>query len=182
MNVIHRRYCRSGHWRHHLERLLPWATADIPLAGARVLEIGSGPGQTTDWLLPRCGSLSAVEIDTADAEALAARLPAVEVHGADATHLPFDSASFDVVVSFTMLHHVPTRSLQDQMLAEAARVLRPAGWLAGSDSRWGPLLPSRICGTRWCSSTRAASRSGLTVRGSVTQWSTGTVMPSASKP
>lgn len=39
-----------------------------------------------------------------------------------------------------MLHHVPTRSLQDQMLAEAARVLHPAGWFAGSGSRWGPLF------------------------------------------
>jgi SAM-dependent methyltransferase len=35
---------------------------------------------------------------------------------------------------FTMLHHVPTRALQDALLASALRVLRPGGTLVGSDS------------------------------------------------
>ena len=34
----------------------------------------------------------------------------------------------------TMLHHVPTVQLQDALLAEACRVLRPGGWLMGVDS------------------------------------------------
>ncbi|MFN8075350.1 MAG: class I SAM-dependent methyltransferase [Kineosporiaceae bacterium] len=140
MNLIHRRYCRSGRWRRHLDRLLPWATEGVPLAGSRVLELGSGPRRTTDWLTPRCGALTAVELDPADAAALAARLPVVEVHRADATDLPFAAGSFDVVVAFTMLHHVPTIDLQNQLLTEARRVLRPGGVLAGSDSRWGPLF------------------------------------------
>jgi SAM-dependent methyltransferase len=33
-----------------------------------------------------------------------------------------------------MLHHVPTLSLQNKILAEAFRVLRPGGVLVGSDS------------------------------------------------
>jgi ubiquinone/menaquinone biosynthesis C-methylase UbiE len=33
-----------------------------------------------------------------------------------------------------MLHHVPTRALQDKVLAEAFRVLRPGGAFLGSDS------------------------------------------------
>jgi ubiquinone/menaquinone biosynthesis C-methylase UbiE len=33
-----------------------------------------------------------------------------------------------------MLHHVPSPALQDQLLAEACRVLKPGGVIAGVDS------------------------------------------------
>lgn len=140
MNLIHRLYCRSGHWRRQVSRLLPWAMQDVPLDGAEVLELGSGPGLTTDWLWPRTGALTAIEYDAADASALARRLPQVRVRHGDATELPFADASFDVVVCFTMLHHVPSAALQDRVLQEAARVLRAGGTFAGTDSRWGPLF------------------------------------------
>jgi ubiquinone/menaquinone biosynthesis C-methylase UbiE len=52
----------------------------------------------------------------------------------DAAALEYPDASFDTVVTFTMLHHVPTRALQDRVLAEAFRVLRPGGVFLGSDS------------------------------------------------
>jgi 16S rRNA A1518/A1519 N6-dimethyltransferase RsmA/KsgA/DIM1 with predicted DNA glycosylase/AP lyase activity len=93
------------------------ATERVRLADARVLEIGSGPGLPIEWLLPRCGWLSAVEIDADDAEHLSARPPAVEVRHADATDLPFAPGMFDIVVCFTMLHPVPTRAMPEQMLA-----------------------------------------------------------------
>jgi SAM-dependent methyltransferase len=140
MNVVHRLYCRSGRWRTHLEDVLPWATAGVPLAGQRVLEIGSGPGLTTEWLQPQVASLVAVELDAADASALAARMPDVDVRQADATELPFADGTFDTVVCFTMLHHVPSVDLQDRLLSQAHRVLRPGGAFAGSDSLWGPLF------------------------------------------
>ena len=53
MNIIHRVYCRSPRWRHHLGSLLPWATRDVAVGNANVLELGSGPGLTTDWLAER---------------------------------------------------------------------------------------------------------------------------------
>ena len=140
MNLIHRYFCRSSHWRRHLHRLLRWATEDVALTDADVLELGSGPGLSTDWLRPRVGSLTAVEYDARDARALARRLPDVRVVHGDASELPFPEASFDVVVCFTMLHHVSSRSRQDQLLSEAHRVLRPGGLFAGSDSRSGPLF------------------------------------------
>ena len=139
MNIVHRLYCRSPRWRHHLRGLLPWATDGVPLSGS-VLELGSGPGLTTDWLRPRTQSLTAVELDVTDADRLAARLPDVDVRQADATALPFPDRSFDAVVCFTMLHHVPTAEMQDRLFAEARRVLRSGGVFAGSDSRWGPLF------------------------------------------
>ena len=38
---------------------------------------------------------------------------------------------------FTMLHHVPTAAMQNKILAEAFRVLRPGGVLIASDSIGG---------------------------------------------
>jgi SAM-dependent methyltransferase len=140
MNLIHRRYCRTRRWGGHLSRLLPWATDGVDLAGADVLELGSGPGLTTDWLSPRSGTLTAVEYDEDDARSLAARAPHVRVIHADARSVPLPDASVDVVLCFTMLHHLPSPSAQDELFAEAARVLRPGGAFAGSDSLNGPLF------------------------------------------
>lgn len=140
MNLLHRRYCRSQRWGSQLSRLLPWATEGVELAGAQVLELGSGPGMTTDWLAQRSGSLTALEYDLTDATSLAARRPDVTVLNGDARDMPLPDASMDVVVCFTMLHHLPSSSAQDELFAEAARVLRPGGTFAGSDSRFGPLF------------------------------------------
>ena len=48
--------------------------------------------------------------------------------------MPFQAARFSAVVSFTMLHHLPSPQSQDRLLAEVCRVLRPGGVFAGSDS------------------------------------------------
>lgn len=58
----------------------------------------------------------------------------VEVVGGEPTALDYPDSSFDTVAAFTMLHHVPTRALQDKVLGEAFRVLRPGGAFLGSDS------------------------------------------------
>ena len=48
MNWFHRQVCRSGPWRRRLEKqLLPWVLQGVEL-GDDVLEIGPGPGITTD--------------------------------------------------------------------------------------------------------------------------------------
>jgi ubiquinone/menaquinone biosynthesis C-methylase UbiE len=104
--------------------------------GDHVLEIGPGPGLTTDWLRERVPSLTAIEIDEKLAASLKARMEGtnVTVVEGDATAMPFPDASFSSAVSLTMLHHVPSAELQDRLLAEACRVLRPGGILIGSDS------------------------------------------------
>jgi SAM-dependent methyltransferase len=135
MNTFHRWYCRSDTWRHTVrERLLPWVLAGVDLGGD-VLEVGPGPGLTTDALAERVPHLTCVEKDPALAASLARRAGAgVEVVEGDATDLPFPTGRFSGAVSCTMLHHVPSPALQDRLLAEVARVLAPGGWLVGSDS------------------------------------------------
>ncbi len=142
MNLAHRWLCRSGYWKASVEtHLLPWVLEGVDLGG-RTLEIGPGPGVTTDLLSPRAGHLTCVEIDKGLAERLARRTTGlnVTVLCENATAMSLPDASFDSALSFTMLHHVPSAALQDRLLAEVARVLRPGGIFAGTDSLPRPLL------------------------------------------
>ena len=144
MNRAHRWLCRSRFWRDALtEAILPWALDGIDV-GKTPLEVGPGPGLTTDALRHRSERLTAVEIDNQLAAALARRLAGtnVTVIEGDATRMPFANGSFSGAVSFTMLHHVPSAELQDRLLREVCRVLRPGAVFAGTDSTWS--VPLRL--------------------------------------
>jgi ubiquinone/menaquinone biosynthesis C-methylase UbiE len=135
MNEAHLEFCASKEWQDIVENeVLPWAVGERDL-GDDVLEVGAGPGLTTDVLRERVPKLTAIEIDHDLAEALSARLAGtnVTVVEADATKMPLEDDRFSAATCFTMLHHVPTTELQDRMLAEMCRVLRPGGILVGSD-------------------------------------------------
>lgn len=135
MNFLHRCLCRSAVWKRTVERRVHWALTDTDL-GQNVLEIGPGPGLTTDLLRSRVQKLTAIEIDSRLAESLRVRLrnANVEVFTGDATAMPFADDQFTGGVSFTMLHHVPSPELQDKLLREMRRVIRPGGFFLGSDS------------------------------------------------
>jgi ubiquinone/menaquinone biosynthesis C-methylase UbiE len=136
MNEAHLKLCSSDEWAESCRKwIIPGAIANVRL-GDDVLEIGPGPGRTTDILREMVPKLTAVEIDDDLAAALASRLAGtnVEVVNADATSLPFPDRRFSAALSFTMLHHVPTVEQQDKLFAEAARVLRSGSVFAGVDS------------------------------------------------
>jgi SAM-dependent methyltransferase len=134
MNLLHRYRCSSSNWAKMVaDQLLPWALDGVEL-GPRTLEIGPGYGATTHALLERADSLTAVEVDRSMADRLNRRYgdQARIIHG-DGTSTGLPDDQFTSVVCFTMLHHVPSAELQDQLLAEAFRVLQPGGAFAGSD-------------------------------------------------
>jgi SAM-dependent methyltransferase len=136
MNENHTRLCPSPEWAGYLHgEVLPAVAGDRDL-GAELIEVGPGPGASTDWLRHRVRRLVAVELEPDAARALADRFAGtnVEVVNQDATALRFADNSFDSAGSFTMLHHLPTAALQNKLLAELLRVLRPGGVLIGSDS------------------------------------------------
>jgi ubiquinone/menaquinone biosynthesis C-methylase UbiE len=136
MNENHAKLMPSPEWAAHIQdEVLPQATAGVEL-GADLLELGPGPGAATEWLRHRIARLVAVEQEEEAAARLTGRFAGtnVEVVRGDAAALAYPDASFDTVVTCTMLHHVPTRALQDKVLAEAFRVLRPGGTFLGSDS------------------------------------------------
>lgn len=138
MNRIHRWFCRSTAWKKQLEtEVLPWALQGVSLQEDDVLELGPGPGLTTDFLRKRVRSLTALELDSKLARSLGRRIgrDGVRVVNGDATRLPFADGRFSTVLAFTMLHHVPCPQLQDKLFGEALRVLRPGGLFVGIDSR-----------------------------------------------
>lgn len=141
MNRLHRWLCHSDRWRATVQQRVPWVLDSRDL-GPNVLELGPGPGLTTDLLRMSLTRLTALEIDLKLASALAARLRGsnVEVIEGDATTMPFTDSEFSGAVSFTMLHHVPSRELQDKVLREVFRVLRPGAFFVGSDSRQSLLM------------------------------------------
>ena len=135
MNRLHRWYCRSDAWAARVRDEQPRVLDGVEL-GEEVLEVGPGPGLTTDLLRSRVPRVTAIEIDPRLAGALRQRTlgQGVEVVTGDATAMPFKAARFSAVVCFTMLHHLPSPQQQDRLLAEVRRVLRPGGVFAGSDS------------------------------------------------
>ena len=136
MNENHARVCPSPEWAAYIQNdILPSLVQHADL-GEDLLEIGPGPGAATEWLRHRVKRLTVLEIDEGAAGKLAERYAGsnVEVVIGDATKLSYPDGSFDSVGCFTMLHHVPTAALQNKILAEALRVLRPGGALVASDS------------------------------------------------
>ncbi len=135
MNRLHHWLCRSTQWGKVVQDRIPWVLANADLGG-RMLELGPGPGLTTDQLRHKVGRLTAIEIDRNLAESLRRRLVGtnVEVVTGDATAMPFPDASFSAGSSFAMLHHVPSLELQDRLLREVWRVLKPGGAFVGSDT------------------------------------------------
>ena len=100
--------------------------AHLSLPGSRVLDMGCGDGTLVAWLA-REGAV-AFGADPGPAALASARrtLPGGLFVAAGGERLPFPDATFDAVVCVNALHHVPVE-LQAAAVAEAGRVVRPAG-------------------------------------------------------
>jgi len=98
-------------------------------AGKDVLEIGVGMGADhVEWAKAGPRSLAGVDLTRRAVEHTRARLAlyglSSSVQTADAEHLPFADASFDLVYSWGVLHHTPDTP---RAIREVWRVLRPGG-------------------------------------------------------
>jgi SAM-dependent methyltransferase len=140
-----------------VEVIRAYCTGDV-----RILDAGCGYGAFV--LAARAEGLDATGLDSAEfeisfaRERLASTTPDADpsevfVLG-DGLALPFPDRSFSVITLWNVLEHVPNYG---SLLAEAARVLRPGGWLFGIAPNyasfrreahyhvpWPPLLPRRI--------------------------------------
>ncbi len=122
----------------------------------RVLDVGCGLGLFLIGAAKRLKTGRAVGIDLWQAEDLSGNTPAgtlnnatiegvadkVEVHTGDARKLPFDDASFNVVLSSMALHNIYNADERQTAVREIARVCRPGATTGRRSGISGP-HPSR---------------------------------------
>jgi SAM-dependent methyltransferase len=110
-------------WYRHTRRLMADMLGPWLRPGVRVLDAGCGPGGNSAWL-SAYGDVVGADISPEALRLLKARWPARGAVQATILDLPFAAASFDVVVTVTVL-----MMLDDDVRAarEVRRVLRPGG-------------------------------------------------------
>jgi glycosyltransferase involved in cell wall biosynthesis/SAM-dependent methyltransferase len=117
--------------RYKLESHIPGCLDALDVKGLKVLEIGLGQGAESEQLIRRGARWTGLDLTSESVRRVQIRL---ELHDLDyddiwhgtATHIPADDASFDLVFSHGVLHHVPD-ILAAQ--AEVQRILKPGGRL-----------------------------------------------------
>lgn len=125
------RHARAGYDLYRDALNTPAFLANLPdIAGLDGLDIGCGEGSNTRKLAEAGARMTAVDIAPTfirHAQETEMQAPlGIAYREGDGTALPFADASFDFATAFMSMMDMPR---QDKALAEAARVLRPGGFL-----------------------------------------------------
>jgi ubiquinone/menaquinone biosynthesis C-methylase UbiE len=124
-----------------LHALTDWSLqrrVETGLPALQILDLGAGTAQIPVELARRAPHLHITAVDAAASMLDIARqtiaacglAPHIEPILADAKNLPFENAAFPVVISNSIIHHIPEPR---EVLAEAVRVTAPGGLLFHRD-------------------------------------------------
>ena len=134
------RLSRDAVGRLELVRTQELLARYLPAPPARVLDVGGGPGVYAAWLAKLGYEVTLVE-PVARHREQAAGLGAFTVEPGDARRLARPDGEFDVILLLGPLYHLVDPAERAQALAEAKRVVRPGGLIAGAFiSRQAPLI------------------------------------------
>jgi SAM-dependent methyltransferase len=118
-------------WRYRQEAHIPPCLDRIDWRDRKVLEIGLGQGAESEQIIRRGGRWSGLDLTQESVDRVRSRLTTRSLHHdglqrGSALDIPWPDATFDIVFSHGVLHHIPDiRSAQ----AEIYRVLKPGGTL-----------------------------------------------------
>lgn len=99
------------------------AVRDYLRPGDRIADLGCGPGRLLKWLAWRGYSCVGLDREAAGLSSLQ-RYPVVQ---ADLRRLPFQPASFDTVIAFSVLDHIPDAAARADILRQLESAVRPGG-------------------------------------------------------
>ena len=164
----------GGLWRRHsdalnrklLERWLPEGLGAVLKTDLFDEAVSEG---LTPVLDARASRVVGIDLNVEIVDAARRRHPGIEAHVADVRELPFESASFDAVVSNSTLDHFDHEREIAVAIGELARVLRPGGRLvltldnpANPVVALGKALPRSGLNRAWRAVGRSTARVGLT--------------------
>ncbi|MDX6697496.1 MAG: hypothetical protein QOE65_893 [Solirubrobacteraceae bacterium] len=127
----HARQVAAEHW---IQRF--YAPGGPGSRGARVLDLGCGPGDSVDVFRRHDPAVEWVGVDLPESPEVARRTRTdAAFRSFDGRSIPAPDASQDLVFCKQVLEHVRD---PEPLLRDAARVLRPGGWFVGSTSQLEP--------------------------------------------
>ena len=108
-------------------------------ADLNILDVGCGIGLADGHLAEAFGSVFGVDTSREEIEHARGEHPTVTYEVSDPARIPYPSDHFDVVFAACVLHHVASAD-QPSLIAEMARVVRPAGIVVVFEHNpWNPL-------------------------------------------
>ena len=121
------------------ERALLRAIGDagVPLAGARVLDVGCGSGYYLHRLREYgAGECHGIDLSPERIEAGRVRYPSLDLRVGNAAELPFGDGELDLATQFTCLSSILDRDVRSTAAREMRRVAA-GGWIVSYDMRGG---------------------------------------------
>lgn len=98
------------------------------ITAKKSLEIGCAYGRLSPWIAEYAEEAHAIEPNPEPLEAARHQYPDITFHNTTADELPYEDDSFDLVVTWTVLQHIPPQNLSAS-IKEIKRILAPAGSL-----------------------------------------------------
>lgn len=101
-----------------------------PYGDKKALDIGCGIGRIAEFLAQDFSEVHGIDISggmVSRAEKRLANVPNIHFHATDGLTYPFADGRFDLVFSYMVFQHMPTREVVEQNFKEVRRVLSPRG-------------------------------------------------------